>query len=173
MPRVLGTDLAADYAGEAVRTRHLVRLGPLRHATGGDADGDDIVWNFNTWLKFQVTVSRITWDGPVASAFDLSYILPPNLRATFRSFGLTTTVELYETAALAPGAYATANNVKCVFKGQLNGQWRWNGPLWRVRVTRTTELFPPWHYRPADGYSEFTRPGTFLIGDRTVTIQEP
>ncbi len=172
MPRVLGTDLAADHAADVARIRYLIRLGSLRHATGGDADGNDIVWNTHTWLKFQVTVGRITWDGPVASAFDLQYTLAPNLRSTFKAFELSTTLELYETAALDPADYATANNVKCLFKGELNGQWRWNGPIWRVRATRTTELFPPWHYRPADGYSEFTRPGTFLIGDRTVTIQE-
>lgn len=168
MPRTLGTNLTADHADAVITPRHLVRIGSLRHATGGNASGANISWDSQTWTKFQVKVSRVTWDGPAASGFSLDYVLPPNLLSTFVGFGIGTVVELYETAALS--SYGT-DDVKALFIGELNGQWTLRNHRWSVRVTRATQMFPPWHVRPEDGYSEFARPGTYAIGDRTVTIE--
>lgn len=173
MSRALGTNLTSDTDSYIVSPRYLIEIGvggTLRHATGGDSSGSDISWGGNTWSKTDVVVSGLQWaGGGVLLAFTLTYVIPPNLVATYTSITAGTNVKLYVTAALS--SYAGSNDVVELFDGTANGGWSLQQHRFTLQVVRNSDWFPPFFARPNDGFTDLTLPGVYQIGQVPVVLE--
>lgn len=172
MSRTLGTNLTADVDAKISTPRYLIEIGvggTLRHATGGDSSGNDISWGGNTWSKTNVRVDRLRWDAGGVSAFSLTYVIDPNLVATFTGITPSTTVKLYITAALS--SYAGSNDVVELFDGVTNGGWTLEQHRFTLQVTRTSKWFPPYFARPNDGFTDLTLPGVYQVDQIPVVLE--
>lgn len=172
MSRGLGTNLTADFEAKLSSPRYLIEIGvgaTLRHATGGDRDGDDIVWNGNTWVQLDVRMSGLRYSAGGVSGFDLTYVVPPNLVATFTSITPGTPIKLYMTAALS--SYAGSNDVVELFDGEANGGWQLSQHVFTLAVVRTSAVFPPYFARPNDGFSDLTLPGVYHIDQQPIVLE--
>lgn len=172
MSRALGTNLTNDADAKVTTPRYLIEIatgGTLRHATGGNASGSDISWGGNTYTKTNVVVSGLRWQAGGVSQFTLTYVLPPNLVATFTGITPSTGIKLYMTAALS--SYSGSNDVVELFDGETNGGWSLNQHVFTLQVVRTSAWFPPYFGRPNDGFNDLTLPGVYQIDQVPVVLE--
>lgn len=168
MSRTAGTNLAANADSRRPEGRWLLRIGASRFANGGDADGDSISYDSQTWVKSDFEVTSFD-DHAVVSGFGVSFSLTDDLKSTFSAIQAGDTFELYCTAAL--NTYVGANDVIPFYSGLVGGGWALQADQFTLQVG-DFDVWPDCYIGPNIGLTEVMPPGEYQFGQQYLFILE-
>lgn len=168
MPRTLGTNLTADTASAVATPRYLIDINDNYFATGGGFDGENIVWDGNTWQKTNVQISTISYGNVAIMGVKLRFVVAPTKLSLYSSWRKDTSVTIYATAALS--GWLGSNDVVQIFSGVTKGGWQVNQHIFEIEASRTNKMFPPFFGRPSNGFFDLTAPGTYDASGIPVVI---